>query len=172
MSSSHRTIVVMRHAKAEQDGPSDFERELAPRGVADAAAAGDWLAGAGVRPDCALVSGASRARQTWAALAERAGWDLEPTLDRGLYAADPDTALDVLRGLDEACGSAIVVGHNPTMASLAQLLEDGDGDEDAANEMAIGTFPTSATAVLTFSGAWVDLGPGMARLAAYHVGRG
>lgn len=171
MSSSHRTIVVMRHAKAEQAAPNDFERALAPRGLGDAAASGAWLAGAGVQPDYALVSAAVRARQTWAALAEGAGWDLEPILDRGLYAADPDTALDIVRGLDDACGSVIVVGHNPTMASLAQLLDDGGGDEDAGNEMAIGTFPTSATAVLTCSGAWADLRPGAARLTAYHVGR-
>ena len=43
MDTPHR-LVVVRHAKAEPYGPTDFERELAARGRADAAAAGAWLA--------------------------------------------------------------------------------------------------------------------------------
>ena len=49
-----------------------------------------------------------------------------------------------------------MVGHNPTMASLAALLDDGQGDEEAGNEMALG-FPTSALAVFSFDGDWSDL---------------
>ena len=90
-------LVVIRHAKAEQTGANDYERDLTGRGRADATAAGAWLAGAGVVPDQALVSAAPRAAQTWEALASGADWSLEADLDRGLYAAGPDTALDVLR---------------------------------------------------------------------------
>src|SRR3954467_15314825 len=39
-----KTLVVMRHAKAEQSGPSDHERQLTDRGVTDATEAGRWLA--------------------------------------------------------------------------------------------------------------------------------
>jgi phosphohistidine phosphatase len=164
------TLVVIRHAKAAQVAASDWERELTDRGRADAAEAGAWLARAGVRPDRALVSAAPRAAQTWEAVASGAGWSLEPELDRGLYTAGPDTALDLLRALDDDCGSAVVVGHNPTMASLAQLLDDGEGDVAAANRMAADGFPTSAVAVFEVSGAWGDLGS--ARLSGFHVGRG
>lgn len=160
----------MRHAKAEPSGPSDLERELTPRGRADGAAAGDWLTRQDVVPDCAMVSAATRTRQTWSAVSEGAGWELEPTYDHGLYAADSDTALDVLRTLDDSCATALVIGHNPTMAVLAQLLDDGEGDVAAGNSMAIG-FPTSALAVFAYSGSWADLGDGTARLTAFHVGR-
>ena len=168
MAASHN-LVVIRHAKAEQVAATDYERELTDRGRADAEAAGAWLAKAGVRPDRALVSAAPRAVQTWEALASGAGWSIEADLDRGLYTAGPDTALDLLRTLDEACGCAVIVGHNPTMASLAQLLDDGDGDIRAGNEMATG-FPTSAVVVFETSGPWADLDS--ARLTAFHVGRG
>lgn len=162
----------MRHAKAEQVGPSDFERELMPRGHGDAAAVGRWLAERGVVPDAAVVSAATRTRQTWDDVSGAAGWSLSPTYDRGLYAADADTALDVVRTLvDPDATCAVVVGHNPTVAYLAQLLDDGAGDGDAGNAMAMG-FPTSATAVLTFSGAWADLAYGGATLRGFHVGRG
>ncbi len=161
----------MRHSKAEQAGPTDFERELSSRGRVDGVATGAWLGDQGVEPDCAVVSAAARTRQTWAAVAQGAGWDLEPTFDHGLYAADPDTALDVLRALDDACTTAIVIGHNPTMASLAQLLDDGEGEVEAGNAMVTG-FPTSAVAVFRFGGSWADLAPGVATVAGYHVGRG
>ncbi len=161
----------MRHSKAEQVGPTDFERELAPRGRADGVATGEWLSGQHLVPAVALVSAATRTQQTWAAVAEGAGWDLEPTFDHGLYAADPDTALDLLRTIDDECRTAIVIGHNPTMAFLAQLLDDGEGDVEAGNAMVTG-FPTSAVAVFAFDGSWADLAPAAATVTAFHVGRG
>jgi phosphohistidine phosphatase len=163
------TLVVIRHAKAEQVAATDLERELTEIGRADAAAAGVWLAAAGVQPDHALVSAAPRAVQTWEALAGGAGWSLDADLDPGLYSAGPDTALDLLRALDESSGSAVLVGHNPTMAVLAQLLDDGEGDVDAGNAMAAG-FPTMAVAVFEVDGDWADLES--ARLTGFHVGRG
>jgi phosphohistidine phosphatase len=64
-----------------------------------------------------------------------------------------------------------VIGHNPTVAYLAQLLDDGEGDAVAAAEMA-GGYPTSAVTVFAYDGAWADLAPGGARVLAFHVGRG
>lgn len=161
--------MVMRHAKAEQVGPTDFERALAPRGVADAEAAGAWLADLGLDPDFALVSAARRTRETWAAVAAGAGWSLAPTLDEGLYSAGPETALDLLRALPDSVTSVVVVGHNPTMAYLASMLDDGTGDPEHGNALASG-FPTSALAVLTFPTPWPDLHS--ATLSAFHVARG
>ena len=62
-----RRIVVMRHAKAEQHGPSDFDRHLADRGVEEGSMAGRWLVEQGFEPDHVLVSAALRTRETWAA---------------------------------------------------------------------------------------------------------
>ncbi|GAB2453201.1 histidine phosphatase family protein [Nocardioides hungaricus] len=166
-----RRLVVMRHAKAEQGGPTDFDRPLAERGHRDAAEAGAWLAGEGVEPEHALVSAARRTRETWAALADGGGWDLEPDYDRGLYAAEPATAVDLISLVDEEVRTLVVIGHNPTMAYLAQLLGDGAGDPELEGKLLSG-FPTSATAVFEYAGAWADLAEGSARLAAFHVGRG
>ena len=160
----------MRHAKAEQDGPTDAERRLADRGVGDAAEAGRWMASVGVVPDRALVSAATRTEETWRALAEAAGWTLEPDLDRGLYSAGVDSALDLVRAVDDDVRCVVLVGHNPTMASLAQLLDAGDGDPAAGTRMIAG-FPTSAVAVFGYDGSWADLAPGTASLRDFHVGR-
>ncbi|MGB0099370.1 MAG: histidine phosphatase family protein [Nocardioides sp.] len=166
-----RLLVVMRHAKAESQGPSDFERPLAPRGHDDAAEAGAWLDDRGVTPDHALVSAALRTRETWAALAQGAGWDLDPELDRGLYAAEPASAIDLIGRVAPDVRRLVVLGHNPTMAYLAQLLDDGEASQDLTDELMAG-FPTSALAVFVQAGPWRDLGEGTARLVGYHVGRG
>jgi phosphohistidine phosphatase len=173
-STSARTLVVMRHVKAEPSGPSDVERPLAARGHDDAADVGAWLAARGFVPDHALVSAALRTRQTWDHVRRGAGesWAAtEATYDRGLYAADVDTALDLVRLVDTAHTRVLLVGHNPTVAYLAQLLDDGSGDTDAATALALG-YPTGATTVFEVTGSWADLEPGSARLVAHHVGRG
>jgi len=103
-------------------------------------------------------------------LASGAGWDLQPSVDEGLYTAGTDTALDLLRGSPAEARVLVVVGHNPTMAHLAQLLDDGEGDPEASTAMAAG-FPTSAVAVFEYDGAWADLELTSARLVAFHVGR-
>ena len=171
MQSTTKVLVIIRHAKAEPSGPTDHQRLVAERGAADAAEAGAWLAGAGVTPDRALVSDAARTRGTWEALAGGAGWDVDPDFDGALYAAGPDTALDLVRETDDAVRTLVVIGHNPTMAYVAQMLDDGDGDADAMAAMNEG-FPTSAVAVFAVDGPWADLEMGGARLTAFHVGCG
>ncbi len=166
----HRQLVVMRHAKAEQAGRTDYERALSARGNADAAAAGDWLARAGLTPQAALVSAAERTRATWQSVAQAAAWAVKPDFDRALYAAGPESALDLIRGTAEVVATLIVVGHNPTIATLAHLLDSGEGDPAAGGEMSQG-FPTCALAVFEFDGAWADLDWAMARITGFHVGR-
>ena len=47
----------------------------------------------------------------------------------------------------------VVIGHNPTMAYLAELIDDGEGDADATTGLVTRGFPTSALAVFTVDGA-------------------
>ena len=166
-----RRLVIMRHAKAEATAPSDHERALASRGNTDAEAAGRWLGEQGITPDLALVSDAVRTRQTWAQVAGGAGWD-ESLADfsEALYAAGADSAFDLLRETDADVRTLVVIGHNPTMAYVAELIDDGDGDDDATTGMVTRGFPTSALAVFAVDGPWSDLGPGAGRLEAFHVG--
>jgi phosphohistidine phosphatase len=165
-----RRLVVMRHAKAEPGGETDALRELSQRGWDDAHEAGRWLAGHGLTPDSALVSAARRTTSTWLAMAEGGSFEAEPAYSDGLYAAGPETALDLVRETAPDVAVLVVVGHNPTMAYLAQLLDDGSGDDDAGRQMATG-FPTGALAVFDVTVAWSDLDLASARLIAFHVGR-
>lgn len=162
--------MLVRHARAEDHGPTDFERPLAPAGREDAAEAGRWLAAEGFTPDHALVSAALRARETWEALAAAGGWEASPESDRGLYAAEPDTVLDLVRLVPDGVRRLVVVGHNPTIGYLAQLLGDGSPGPEVEDRLLTG-FPTCALAVFRWDGAWADLSLGAPRLVATHVGR-
>ncbi|MDR7254082.1 phosphohistidine phosphatase [Nocardioides sp. BE266] len=171
-SSVVRRLVVMRHSKAEATGPTDRERALAPRGHADAEEAGRWLREQGIDPDSALVSDALRTQETWASVAGGAGWDVEPDFSASLYAAGPDVAIDLIRETDGGVATLVVIGHNPTMAYVAELLDDGDGDADATTGLITRGFPTSGLAVFAVPGDWTTVGPGTCRLESFHVGDG
>jgi phosphohistidine phosphatase len=95
---------------------------------------------------------------------------MEPTYDQGLYAAGPDTAFDLMRETPDEAGTLLVIGHNPTLAVLAQLMDDGEGDEVAGEAMTSG-YPTSAVAVFEYDGDWSELDPASARLTAFHTPR-
>jgi phosphohistidine phosphatase len=103
-------------------------------------------------------------------VAEGGSFEAKAASSEGLYAASPETALDLVRETPDDVSALVVVGHNPTIAYLAQLLDDGSGDEDAGREMAIG-FPTGALAVFQVDVPWADLELASARLVAFHVGR-
>ena len=167
---SMRTLVLLRHAKAASTAPSDRERPLTSEGLADAEAAGRWLADRGITADAALVSDAGRTSQTWEQVATGAGWAVTPELSPALYAADPQTATDLIAATDADVSTLVVVGHNPTIAYLAQVLDDGSGDQDAVDAMITGGYPPCTLTVFEVPGEWADLEQG-ARLVAHHVAR-
>ncbi len=168
-----KTLVIVRHGKAEASAPSDFDRALTERGHADATELGAWLAAQGVAADYALVSAAVRTSETWEDVALGAGWDLTlADTSHALYAAESATALDLVREIDAGVGCLIVIGHNPTVGHLVQLLDDGAGDEEASAQIAVGGYPTAAATVFEYDGSWADLDEGSATIRAYHAGRG
>ena len=90
---------------------------------------------------------------TWESVAAGGKFEIEPHLSQVLYGAGPETSLDLVRESPEDATALIVVGHNPTMASLASLIDDGEGDPTVASEMMSG-YPTSAVAVFEYDGEW------------------
>ncbi|MDF9715274.1 histidine phosphatase family protein [Nocardioides sp. ChNu-153] len=164
-----RRLVILRHAEAAPAAASDHDRDLTPDGRAAAAAAGRWLLAEQHAPSAALVSDALRTRRTWEELATAAGWlDVPVEHAAPLYSAGPETALDLVRGTDGDVATLVLVGHNPTVASLAHLLHDGQGNERAAVRMAQG-YPPAAVTVLACPVPWSELAWGGCRLVDFHV---
>lgn len=158
-----RQLIVIRHAKAEPVAATDLDRPLARRGREDAVAIGSLLAARGVLPDLALVSAAVRTQETWQGICRGLGAQPAVWIDRSLYAAGLDGVLELLRAVPAATATVALVGHNPTMAELALLLDDGTADPAVSAALRRG-FPTSTVARFEISSAWAALDLGTAQL--------
>jgi phosphohistidine phosphatase len=159
----------MRHGKAEAFAAEDHRRRLTQRGAREVHGAGQWLTEQGLVPTHAFVSSAMRTQDTWENLVDATGSSIEPVVDDAIYTAGPDSAVDILRAAPEDAEVVLYVGHNPTAASLAHLLDDGDPDPDAFRSMSAG-FPTASLAVLDVHVPWAELDAATARLVAFHAG--
>lgn len=166
-----RTLVLVRHAKAEQGGyDADHERELTPRGHRDAAEAGRWLCEQGVGVDEVFCSTAIRAQQTCEGIWTAGCAEADIHDEHRIYNASADRLLEVVREADANANVVMLVGHAPGIPVLASLLAEGEGSDRAHDLMSEG-FRTSGVALLRFSGHWSDLAPGVARLDRFHVAR-
>jgi phosphohistidine phosphatase len=149
-----RRLMLLRHAKTENDAPSgrDEDRRLDDRGRRDAAEIGGWIGRHRPFPDLVLVSPAVRAHQTWE-IAREAMKDLVPEprveLVPELYGADVSQLLETVRDASSADPQRLmIVGHNPGMHELALALA-GSGDPAGRNALA-DNLPTSGLAVFDF----------------------
>ena len=172
LASDDKVLILFRHAKAEQViGKPDHERELTNRGLRDARAAGQWLHEHELGAELVLCSTSTRTRQTWSAATEGGACGETVEYDPAVYSGGQHAVLQFIR---ESAGEAqvvLVVGHNPTMATLASALSDGDGSPQAHECLAAG-FPTSSLAVLRYAGPWHGLDEGTATLDRCHTSRG
>ena len=110
--------------------------------------------------DVALVSTALRTRETFKLLAAELPAP-DPTLVADLYQAGPRQVLAVLRELDDAARTVLVVGHEPTISGLAYLLH---GTRDSlAQQVSLGV-STATSCLLDVPGRWADLDRGGAQL--------
>ena len=122
-------LLLMRHAEAAvSNGRPDHERPLTDRGRADAAAVGRWLRANGLVPDVVWCSSARRAQETWAAASAALDAPPEPSYSRAVYQAGPGDLLDLLVELPGTISTALILGHNPTMAhTLAAVTGESRG---------------------------------------------
>ncbi len=160
-----KTLLLLRHAKAEPDAPSgDWERRLTPRGKYDAAAAGRIIAGLGLPIDLIVSSDARRALETAEIVASVLGWQDPIRLEPLIYGASVGTLLDVIHDLPESARCALLVGHNPGFAELTATLA-------GTSELSL-SLPTASVAHLEIGGAtWQDALPGSAHVRGIRTGR-
>lgn len=158
----------MRHAKSDYPlDVADHDRPLAPRGIRQAGLAGDWLRAHAPTIDRVLCSTATRTRETLL----NARIDAPVRYSERLYATTPGTLIDEINTMDDGVGTLLVIGHEPTMSTLALGLGGAEGANTSAGERISAKFPTSAIAVLTVPCAWKELGLGMATLIDFEVPR-
>jgi len=97
-------------------------RPLNKRGKNDALRMGKLLQKEKLIPDGILSSTAMRASATAESVVKACGYKGEVTLKRSLYAAGPEKYLQLLRGIPNGYMRVLVVGHNPSVEELVELL--------------------------------------------------
>jgi phosphohistidine phosphatase len=161
-------LYLLRHAKAgwAEPGMRDFDRPLTEAGRRDAAAVGTAMRASGLIPDLVLCSTARRARETWECVAGTIGpITAPPAFTDSLYSCDAAGYLSVVRKASDTLSSLLVVGHNPMIEDVAvACATEGDDTERAAQASG---FPTSALAVIQFSGPLADAAPGTGSLTTF-----
>jgi phosphohistidine phosphatase len=163
-----RTLLLLRHAKSDYPaGVADHARPLAPRGEREAGLAGDWLRAHAPAVDAVLCSTATRTRETLA----RTRIDAPVNYVDRLYDATPGAVIEEINRVDPDVETLLVIGHEPTISSLALGLATADGSNSTAAERISTKFPTSAIAVLRTAEAWDQLTLNGATLVGFHVPR-
>ena len=119
-----KTVILMRHAKSSWKFPElpDKDRPLTKRGERDAPRMGKLLKKEEVIPERILSSTAVRAAATAEAVAQKLDYKEEITYMDSLYMAEPANIIEALQTLPAEVKKVLVVGHNPGMEGLAQIL--------------------------------------------------
>ena len=119
-----KRLLILRHAKSDWGDSSldDRERPLSARGVSDAPRVGAMLRAQSLVPDLILTSDAVRARTTAEAAAQAAGYSREIVVESSLYHATPDQVIAVLNAVSDSANAVLVVGHNPGLEDLIEVL--------------------------------------------------
>lgn len=144
-----KNLLIMRHAKSswEFTNLSDHDRPLNDRGKRDAPRMGKVLLKERLVPQLIISSSAARARSTAEEVAKMSRYNGEISIDSSLYRAGSSAYLNALRRLTNQADTVLIVGHNPDVEHLVEIL--------TGNVM---TIPTSGLAYVKLSiERWLDL---------------
>lgn len=146
-----RTLILMRHARAEGGSPSgdDIDRSLTVAGRAEAALMGRVLAEAGLSPDLALVSDARRTRETWQGVSA-AFPEATARHDHRLYNASAGAIRSVVEAAEGEAETVLVIGHNPGLPLLMLEYLVEASESGAVMDRARSSFPPASAVVFAF----------------------
>ncbi len=150
-----KTLLLMRHAKSSWDDSSldDHERPLNARGRRNAPVMGDRLAESRYAPDRILCSTAKRARETAELVIEALAHTRPLDVREGIYHATPR---ELIAAISEAGAGErlLVIGHNPGLSELVELLANDNRQ-----------MPTAAIAIIELPmEEWSEIGNARGRL--------
>ena len=147
-----KRLTLMRHANAQWKDPqiSDFDRPLNRRGISEAEAMSRRLLELNLVPTVLLASSARRAQQTADIVARElhvAARNIRS--EESLYLAPAADILRLIQTTGPRIPHLMIVGHNPGITEVANLLAPALGIEGLA---------TAAVCSLTFdSRTWADV---------------
>ncbi len=119
-----KTILLMRHAKSSWGDKvkDDWDRPLSKRGKKNIPEMTQLLKEKEVIPQVILASAATRARETGELLVHELRYRGDVQYLSSLYMGEQDTYLKEINQLPDAVDCALVIGHNPGLEMLFQML--------------------------------------------------
>jgi phosphohistidine phosphatase len=119
-----KTLLLMRHAKSDwsDENEKDFDRPLKKRGKKDAPRMAELLKEEKLIPEKILCSAAKRTRQTAELMLEACDKKIDVDYLESLYLAEPKAYFEALRRLPDETKSVMVIGHNPGLEGLLQII--------------------------------------------------
>ena len=120
---------------------------------------GSRLASGGHLPNLIISSPAKRAFSTAKKIAKQLQYDKSDIiLDEAMYFSGTSRMVDMLEKLDNSHQKVMIVGHNPAMTSLLDVL----------CESSVWNMPTCAIALISFDiGSWSELSTADGKLLVY-----
>jgi len=119
-----KKLLIMRHAKSSWKDSDlvDQERPLKKRGLKDSAYIGKVLKNKELIPDKIISSNAVRAADTAAIVADKCGYKKKIDYTDKLYMVESGAILELIHGQPDSIKVLMVIGHNPGMEALVQVL--------------------------------------------------
>ncbi len=120
-----KTLIIMRHGKAlaRTLKQTDLDRSLADKGRENASDMGKFIAMREGTPGLILASSAARTMETSRLVAAGVNYPAGQIVsDYDLYLTSAEFILQRLKTLDDQVESCLVVGHNPGLTDLVNLL--------------------------------------------------
>ena len=157
-----RELLLLRHGKSDWDaGTDDINRPLKDRGKRGAQRIGVWLAQQQLLPDRVISSPAERALVTAQKCCKVMGIGAaDIAQDKRIYQADPAELLQVLADCPASAQRVMLVGHNPGLEHLLELLVEQPPEVPEDTKL----MPTATLARLQTASEWDALGKGRASL--------
>ena len=156
-----KQLILVRHAKANMNHSElkDIDRPLSNQGEQDASTMARRLSIQNIKPELIISSSAFRALTTSRLFAKELGNSKEQILSQDiLYENKLDSYVQLIQELNSELHKVMIIGHNPTMTNLVNLLVPALVDG----------MPTCAIAVIHFSFTdWREAGKVYAESATY-----
>lgn len=120
-----RELILIRHTKSNwaQIDKRDFDRTLKKDRVEDALNMAKKLKDLGLKPDLVVCSPAVRTKQTAEFFCEKLKYDYNSIIfQMRLYESGEQEYLEVIRETEKEIETLVVIGHNPSITSFANLF--------------------------------------------------
>ena len=160
-------LYILRHVNTgwALPGQRDIDRELNEQGIADLEIVSRWIAEKKLTPDQIYCSPSRRTRSTLEGVAK--SFTQVPRIDfvPSFYTGFVNEYLSTIQDhtLPE---SIMLIGHNPTCATLANMLIEKT-DDNALSPITY-TYPAGSLAVIDFDiSHWIDIREGSGKLVEF-----